>query len=306
MLMDSSAMYGGSVEEYGERVDRYTRVLTEDPVYRLLSKSMPDSSEVCVPGGTKGRLRKIPRSRVAKGFPNANTVKTGLRQWGQRVKERGKEFSNSTTGGVVWGVGGGAGGLAGVQYVNRKRLRAGLAEPDFAGRAPATHGYLPEKSPYWQPPPAGLMKSFDGEMVIAKTDTDKRQVFGWASITHRNGRPVVDRQGDYIALEEVEKSAYDYVVKSRVGGRQHRRTDDGAAFHAADLIESMVMTPEKAEAMGAGTDGTMGWWVGFKVNDDESWADVKSGKATAFSIHGKGKRADFDGVFQPEATVDGS
>lgn len=140
------------------------------------------------------------------------------------------------------------------------------------------------------------------EAGICKVDDDKHQVFGWASITHMNGSPVVDRQGDYIELEEVEKSAYDYVVGSRVGGHQHRRDGD-RPFHAADLIESFVITDEKAKAMGLPDDSNRGWWVGFKVNDEDTWQKVKRGEIQGFSIHGRGKRQEISGDFLPQETA---
>lgn len=124
---------------------------------------------------------------------------------------------------------------------------------------------------------------------ISKVNAEKRQVFGWASIVEVNGEPVVDRQGDIIAPEEIEKAAYDYVVKSRKGGSQHRRDGD-EPFHASDMIESIVFTDDKIAKMGLPDDFPRGWWVGYKVHDDETWEDIKAGKKTGFSIHGRGKR----------------
>ena len=39
-------------------------------------------------------------------------------------------------------------------------------------------------------------------------------------------------------------------------------------------------------------EGTLpvGWWVGFKVHDEEVWKGVKSGKYKMFSVHGSGMR----------------
>lgn len=124
---------------------------------------------------------------------------------------------------------------------------------------------------------------------FSKTDDDKRQAFGWASVVQINGSPVVDRQGDWITPDELEKAAYDYVIKSRKGGDQHKR-DGEAPFHASDLIESFVVTPEKIEKMGLPKDTPVGWWVGYKVHNDETWDKIKKGHHTGFSIHGKGKR----------------
>jgi hypothetical protein len=128
---------------------------------------------------------------------------------------------------------------------------------------------------------------WEGE--FAKVDSDKRQVFGWASIVEVDGVPVVDLQGDYIDIDEVEKSAYDYVIKSRKGGDMHRR-DGELPVHVSDMIESFIVTPEKREKMGLPESVPSGWWVGYQINDDEAWNLVKSGKRTGFSIHGRGQR----------------
>lgn len=139
--------------------------------------------------------------------------------------------------------------------------------------------------------------TWEGE--FSKVDDEKRQVFGWASVTEIDGKPVVDLQGDYIHPTEMERAAYDYVLKSRVGGDMHSRVDangnkiekNDKPLHVSDMIESMVFTPEKVEKLGlpAGSLPT-GWWVGFQVNDDEVWKSVKEGGRKGFSIHGMGAR----------------
>lgn len=150
-------------------------------------------------------------------------------------------------------------------------------------------------TPVGKPVEVVSSKADDGESVtwtctFSKFDEDKRQVFGWASVVEVDGQPVIDRQGDWITPDEIEKAAYEYVIKSRVGGHQHKRTEQGA-FHASDMIESIVFTPEKIAKMGLPDDFPVGWWVGYKVRDDETWAKVKKGDITGFSIHGRGKRA---------------
>jgi hypothetical protein len=130
---------------------------------------------------------------------------------------------------------------------------------------------------------------WEGE--ISKVDSDKRQVFGWASIVEMNGEPVVDLQGDYIAIDEVEKSAYEYVHKSRKGGDMHLRNEFGEPKVGSHMIESFVVTEDKKEALGLPPETPTGWWVGYQVNDDELWGKVKSGERTGFSIHGRGIRS---------------
>jgi len=130
--------------------------------------------------------------------------------------------------------------------------------------------------------------TWEGE--FSKVNSDKQQVFGWASIVEINGEPVVDLQGDYISIDEVEKSAYAYVHKSRKGGDMHLRDGD-EPVHASDMIESFVVTPEKKQALNLPDETPTGWWVGFQVNDPEVWAKVKNGERTGFSIHGRGVRS---------------
>lgn len=125
---------------------------------------------------------------------------------------------------------------------------------------------------------------------FSKTDDERRQAFGWASVVEVNGEPVIDLQGDWITPDELEKAAYNYVRKSRVGGTQHARDEMDSPVHAGDMIESFVVTPEKIEKMGLPPSTPVGWWVGFQYHDDATWDDIKSGRKTGFSVHGKGKR----------------
>lgn len=132
------------------------------------------------------------------------------------------------------------------------------------------------------------------EGTFSKTDDEKRQAFGWASVVEVDGKPVIDRQGDWITPDEIEKAAYNYVMNNRRGGHQHRRDENDQPIHVSDLIESFVVTPEKIEKMGLPASTPVGWWVGFKVHDDEAWEKVKKGEVTGFSLHGKGKRRDIE------------
>lgn len=124
---------------------------------------------------------------------------------------------------------------------------------------------------------------------ISKMNEEKQQVFGWASVIEVNGEPVIDLQGDIMTIETIEKAAYDYVHKSRKGGRQHQR-NGMEPLHVSDMIESFVLTPEKKEKMGLPETTPTGWWVGFQVNDDDTWQAYKDGKLKEFSIHGSGTR----------------
>ncbi len=122
---------------------------------------------------------------------------------------------------------------------------------------------------------------------ISKMDTDKRQVFGWASIIKKDGKDVVDLQGDYMDIDTIEKAAYNYVIDSRRGGNQHAREGESPR-EVSKMVESFLVTPEKRKSMGLPDSVPDGWWVGFQIDDDETWAQVKNGERTEFSIHGNG------------------
>ena len=135
--------------------------------------------------------------------------------------------------------------------------------------------------------------------TFSKLDEDKQLAFGWASVTKINGTPVVDKQDDYIDLNDLEEAAYNYVRGSRIGGNMHKRSDsDDGPHQVSDMVESMVFTPEKIEAMGLPRDFPQGWWVGYKIHDPETWSMVKKRERTGFSIHGRGirKAADLDEI----------
>ncbi len=116
---------------------------------------------------------------------------------------------------------------------------------------------------------------------IAKLDEDERIVFGWASVSATaDGQLVVDHHDDIIEPAELEKAAYEYVLKFRDVGEMHQGQSAG------QLVESLVMTPQKARAMGIRQPMATAWWVGYKINDPEVFAKVKDGTYSMFSIQG--------------------
>lgn len=204
------------------------------------------------------------------------------------------------------------GGAVGMEHASRKYgirpIHFGVAVPPAASKA-VTNGVQSmktagSKANYKLKATGNNIKQkvqkseadFTWEGTISKVDEDKRLVFGWCSLSKINGDPVVDLQGDYIPIEETENSAYRYVIESRKGGDMHRRVskfNQDEPLHTADLVESMVFTPEKLVKMGLPPDALPhGWWIGMKVNDEEQWQNVKAGKRLGFSIHGKGRRVE--------------
>lgn len=123
--------------------------------------------------------------------------------------------------------------------------------------------------------------------IMKSSVGDEHLVFGWASMaTDENGTAIIDADGDIIEPAELEQGAYEFVLEWRGGCEEHDR-DKGLV---SELIESVVFTPEKCAAMGITQPMPVGWWVGFKVFDETTWAKIKSGELTMFSIGGKAKR----------------
>lgn len=132
---------------------------------------------------------------------------------------------------------------------------------------------------------------------IAKRSEDKRQVFGWALVSHdwdmSTGEPVlkqlIDHQGDMVDVEVLEDMAYTFVMKYREAGEMHERGETGTC------IESVCMTLEKQIAMGIPKGKCpVGWWLGFYITDDDVWEKIKTGKYKDFSIEGSGVREAVD------------
>ena len=122
--------------------------------------------------------------------------------------------------------------------------------------------------------------------TIAKIDEDRQLVFGWASVSvAKDGKTVLDLQGDLIAPEELEKTAYGYLLLRGDANEMHTEDQIGQP------VESFVVTPDKLQKMGLAPNALpQGWWVGYYIESPEVFARVKSGELKAFSIEGTGER----------------
>lgn len=129
----------------------------------------------------------------------------------------------------------------------------------------------------------------DFEFKIEKANVEKQIAFGFAMISKdKNGNEICDLQNDCIDQEELENLAYKYVEFYREAGSEHNSRGKGV------LIESVVMTPEKASIWGVpiGFLPQCAWWIGIHVTDKIVWEKVKSGEYKAFSIEGSAVRVE--------------
>ena len=133
-----------------------------------------------------------------------------------------------------------------------------------------------------------IKKSENRPFEIYKTDSEKKQVFGWASVSVTiEGHQLEDLQNDIIDPEDLEQAAYEYVLNFRDTGEEHRPW----ARKKGKLIESCVFTEEKQRAMGI-PPGILpvGWWIGFQITDDRTWESIKNGNYKMFSVEGTAVR----------------
>lgn len=129
---------------------------------------------------------------------------------------------------------------------------------------------------------SSTQKHVKADFKFCKANEEERRVFGWASVSEIDGKPVVDHHADIITPKDMEEMAYRF-LEVRTGGEMHD------TMGVSRLIESMVFTKEKQEALGIDL-GMVGWWVGFQVMDESTWKKVKSGELRSFSIGGRGFR----------------
>jgi len=123
--------------------------------------------------------------------------------------------------------------------------------------------------------------SFSKSARVVKTVDDDQLVFGWAWISEDSGGELVkDSDGESILPEDLEPAVYDFVLTTRNAGEGHEGPPLGR------MVESLVLTKEKVEAMGMTGPHVTGWWVGFQIEDADAFARVKSGEHTMFSIEG--------------------
>jgi hypothetical protein len=112
-------------------------------------------------------------------------------------------------------------------------------------------------------------------------------VYGWASISAKaDGSPLVDRDGDTIPTPVLESAMHGFMADYRSGGVMHDGDDEGI------VVENLVVTAEKLEAMGIPADVAKsipeGAFIGLKLDpESETFQRVEAGELGMFSIYGK-------------------
>lgn len=117
------------------------------------------------------------------------------------------------------------------------------------------------------------------DFKVLKVDEEQRIIFGWGSVTKVDDELVEDLQGDVIETETLHKAVNEFMKGIRVGKLEHQGDAVG------QIVHSFPVSKDICEALEIQTNKE-GWIVGFYVQDDALWNQVKSGEYSEFSIGG--------------------
>lgn len=122
--------------------------------------------------------------------------------------------------------------------------------------------------------------------TITQKSANGDLVFGYCStVADTEGNLLIDDGRDMIPPYVIEDAAYEYNAKHRQSSVMHVLRGQG------ELIESVILTAEKRQAMGL-EPGPTAWWVGFRVTNPDTLAAIKSGELSEFSVGGWSQKKD--------------
>ncbi|MEX4007678.1 XkdF-like putative serine protease domain-containing protein [Neoaquamicrobium sediminum] len=108
---------------------------------------------------------------------------------------------------------------------------------------------------------------------------DERLLIGWAAVAVDKYQTVTDLEGDqYDDPEDLVKAATDFMADARTSLLRHSGGQVGTVLH------SLPLSPSVASALNIDSKGRFGWIVGIRIDDDEVWKAVKSGRLKSLSI----------------------
>ena len=131
------------------------------------------------------------------------------------------------------------------------------------------------------------IKLLDKELAFEPMIKDESQhlLFGWAYVAKdKEGNQAIDHSGEFIKEEnfsDLEAATYLFNIAYRDADIRHDCIAKG------QLVESIVMTKEKQEAMGI-PEGVvpLGVWMGYFFEKDEDWNEISKMKNPMYSLYG--------------------
>lgn len=126
-------------------------------------------------------------------------------------------------------------------------------------------------------------------LKFTRSDDDRQLVFGWAYISvDKDGHQVTDLKRAIMPEEVLEEGAYEHVLNSRIMGVLHIENDAGEPMEIGRMVESMMFTQEKWDALGGKPPDApvCGWWVGHHIPNPDIWGAFKRGDLPHLSVRG--------------------
>lgn len=126
--------------------------------------------------------------------------------------------------------------------------------------------------------------STDVLTAVIKGDDEKRYSLGLAYPANR-----LDGHGEYMAADDLELTAWSFVVKGREIGMYHA---DGTVGHGTVVESYIYRGPDWTLTAVDGSDVVIkaGDWMLGAVWDDVGWQLVRKGFVDGWSMHGKALR----------------
>jgi hypothetical protein len=114
---------------------------------------------------------------------------------------------------------------------------------------------------------------------VAKVDSERRLVFGYAIVCKIDGEDYFDAQGDHITEEAMLDAALDFALHSRLANEMHVKGDESGCVPML-----FPMTTEVAKLLDIEVKKT-GLIIVMRP-DEEMFAKFESGELKGFSIEG--------------------
>lgn len=129
---------------------------------------------------------------------------------------------------------------------------------------------------------AALTGEDSARVRIAKRDRARQIVYGVVLVPDEE-----DLQKDTITAEEIERTAHNYMAKSRVIGADHTKQMDACVVESyiapCDLVFKGTLDGEQRVPAGS-------WVLAVRISDPKEWAKVEAGDYEGFSVGGEGLR----------------
>jgi hypothetical protein len=127
----------------------------------------------------------------------------------------------------------------------------------------------------------GMEEGHSSVVRVMKADKERQIVYGVVLEPDTE-----DSQGDVISADDIEKTAHDYLIDSRVVGSGHTKAIK------AHPVES-YLAPVDFEVEGPHGKQTVkkgSWVLAAKITDPQEWDKIKKGDYTGWSVGGVGQR----------------